>query len=240
MSSPRKPPGRLRNPPRGRQYASIAIGAVIIVAVAAGIYLYAPNLGLSGSKTSSTTSSGCTLATSTTTASTTANGTYALICTTKGLIEAQLFPNYAPQTVANFVNLSQSGFYDGLVWHRIVPSFVIQSGDPNTKNGGGNKSLWGTGGSGKSVPFESSVLSNVAGSLAMASTGAGVGGTSQFYINLADNSGSLDGNYAVFGNVINGMSVVQALGNVPTNSQTQQPVDPSQAMIISITIQHTP
>jgi len=244
MASPRKAPGKLRNPPKGRQYATIAIAAVIVVAAASGIYLYAPHLGLFGSSTTSTSSTsgtGCTTpATSTTTASTTVNGTYALICTNLGLIIAQLDPTAAPKTVANFVSLADSGFYNDLVWHRIVPGFVIQTGDPNTKNGGGNRSTWGTGGSSTQIPYEDTGLSNVAGSLAMASTGAGVGGTSQFYINLVDNSASLDGSYAVFGNVINGMSVVTALGNVPTNSTTQQPVTPSAAMVFSITIQNTP
>jgi cyclophilin family peptidyl-prolyl cis-trans isomerase len=152
----------------------------------------------------------------------------------------QLFPASAPKTVANFVGLAKSGFYDNLVWHRIVPGFVIQTGDSKTKNGGGDRSLWGQGTSGTSVPFENDpTLHNSAGYVAMASTGAGVGGSSQFYINLVDNSAALDGKYAVFGIVINGMSVVQALGNIATNS-SQQPVDASKAMMVSVTIQNTP
>jgi dolichyl-diphosphooligosaccharide--protein glycosyltransferase len=190
--------------------------------------------------TNSSSSSSCSPAT-TTTSSTGTNGTYALICTNLGLIELQLFPASAPKTVANFVSLANSGFYNGLIWHRIVPGFVIQTGDPNTKNGGGNRSTWGSGTSGTSVPFEDDPsLHNTAGTIAMASTGAAVGGSSQFYINLADNSASLDGNYAVFGKVINGMSIVTALGNVPTNTTTQQPTTPSSATVVSVTIQSTP
>jgi len=153
----------------------------------------------------------------------------------------QLFPADAPKTVANFVSLAKSGFYNDLVWHRIVAGFVIQAGDPNTKNGGGDKSTWGQGGSSSPVPFEDDgKLHNTAGTIAMASTGAGVGGSSQFYINLVDNSASLDGKYAVFGTVINGMSVVQALGKVQTDSTSQQPINPADAYIVSITIQSTP
>jgi dolichyl-diphosphooligosaccharide---protein glycosyltransferase len=157
----------------------------------------------------------------------------------------QLFPADAPQTVANFVKLADAGFYSDLVWHRIVPGFVIQAGDPNTKNGGGNRSTWGQGSSGTSIPFENSSLSNTAGTIAMASTAAGAGGTSQFYINLVDNSKTLDGSYAVFGQVINGMSVANNLAKVAINTNStspeySQPINPASAYIVSVTIQNTP
>jgi len=249
MSKPQRR-GKLRNPPRARTYAYVAVVVVLLVAGASGAYVY---LNHSSSSSTSTSTSGafvnnsCTPATttSTTSSSTGTNGTYALICTNLGLIEVQLFPTDAPKTVANFVSLANSGFYSDLVWHRIVPGFVIQAGDPTTKNGGGNRSTWGQGTSGTSVPFENSTLRNTAGTIAMASTGAGVGGSSQFYINLVDNSASLDGKYAVFGQVINGMSVVNALASVATfTSQTspeyQQPVMPSDAYIVSVTIQSQP
>ena len=249
MSKPQRR-GKLRNPPRARTYAYVAVVVVLLVAGASGAYVY---LNHSSSSSTSTSTSGafvnnsCTPATttSTTSSSTGTNGTYALICTNLGLIEVQLVPADAPKTVANFVSLANSGFYSDLVWHRIVPGFVIQAGDPTTKNGGGNRSTWGQGTSGTSVPFENSTLRNTAGTIAMASTGAGVGGSSQFYINLVDNSASLDGKYAVFGQVINGMSVVNALASVATfTSQTspeyQQPVMPSDAYIVSVTIQSQP
>lgn len=230
----------------------MAIAAVIIVAGVSGVYLYSSRI----QTTSTSTSPGggfanpsCTASTSTSSTSG-ANGTYALICTNLGLIEVQLFPADAPKTVANFVSLAKSGFYDDIVWHRIVPGFVIQAGDPTTKNGGGNRSTWGQGTSGTNIPFENSSLSNTLGTIAMASTGAKVGGSSQFYINLADNSASLNGNYAVFGQVINGMSVVNALAKVPiittgctsspANPECDQPVTPSEAYIVSVTIQSTP
>jgi len=166
-------------------------------------------------------------------------GTFALINTSQGPITVQLFPSSAPKTVSNFESLATSGFYNNLVWHRIVSGFVIQTGDPNTRSGGGDRSTWGTGTSGTSIPFEyAPSLHNTAGSIAMASTGAGVGGSSQFYINLVDNSQSLDGKYAVFGQVISGMNVVQSLGNSPVNSNSQ-PINPSAAMVISITVIQT-
>jgi dolichyl-diphosphooligosaccharide--protein glycosyltransferase len=245
----------------------IAVVVVLLVAGGSGAYLYATGTGpfhvsststssssssSSGSSSANSASSSTTIASvagfnntpckaSTTTTSTSGTtGTYALICTSLGLIEVQLSPADAPKTVANFVSLAQSGFYNDLVWHRIVPGFVIQAGDPNTKNGGGVKSTWGSGTSGTNIQFEDDgKLHNTAGTIAMASTAAGAGGSSQFYINLVDNSASLDGKYAVFGTVINGMSVVQSLGNVPTLSN-QQPSNPAQAYIVSVTIQNTP
>ncbi len=233
MSKPQKR-GKLRNPPRGRQYALTAVVIVILIVLGSVAYLYTSHAYNVFPAASTTSLSRSTSSLSTTTP------TYALISTNLGLIEVQLYPNDAPKTVANFVNLTQSGFYNGLIWHRIVPGFVIQSGDSNTRNGGGDKATWGSGTSGVNVPFENDGnLHNTAGTIAMASTAAKSGGSSQFYINLVDNSASLDGNYAVFGKVIKGMDVVQALGQVPTNA-SQQPTDPTQATIVSITIQNTP
>lgn len=169
---------------------------------------------------------------------------YATLKTTHGTIVVELYKAQTPKTVTNFVNLSNSHFYDNLVWHRIIPNFVIQTGDPNTRNGGGDRNAWGQGTSGQNVPFENdSSLHNSVGSVAMASTGAGVGGSSQFYINVADNSAALDGKYAVFGQVIVGMDVVNALANVPTTNQytnaQNQPLDPSTAMLISVTVSNS-
>ncbi len=169
---------------------------------------------------------------------------YATLKTTQGTIVVELYRAQTPQTVANFVNLANSHFYDNLVWHRIIPNFVVQTGDPTTKNGGGDRNTWGQGTSGQNVPFEyNSTLHNSVGSVAMASTGAGVGGSSQFYINVADNSATLDGKYAVFGQVIVGMDAVNALANVPTTNQfanaQNQPTDPSTAMLTSVIVSNS-
>lgn len=165
---------------------------------------------------------------------------YAKLNTSQGLIEIELFQNATPKTVTNFVSLADSGFYNNLVWHRIAKNFVIQTGDPNTRTG--PNSTWGQGGSGQSVPFEyDSILHNAVGYVGMASTAAGVGGTSQFYININDNSGALDGKYAVFGKVIVGMDVAYAIGNLPIyNSPDGQPINPSNAKLTSVTISNTP
>ena len=169
---------------------------------------------------------------------------YATLKTTHGTIVVELYRAQTPKTVTNFVNLANSHFYDNLVWHRMVPNFVVQTGDPNTRNGGGDRNTWGQGTSGQNVPFEyNSSLHNNVGSVAMASTGAGVGGSSQFYINVADNSATLDSKYAVFGQVIVGMDAVNALANVPTTNQysnaQNQPLDPSAAMLISVIVSNS-
>jgi cyclophilin family peptidyl-prolyl cis-trans isomerase len=169
----------------------------------------------------------------------------ALVNTTQGSMTVELFSCAAPKTVANFVSLAKSGFYNDLVWHRIAKGFVIQTGDPNTRNGGGNESQWGSGGSGTTIPFESNSLPNDEGYIAMANTAPrGSGASSQFFINLANNT-SLNGDYTVFGEVIgtSGMNVALAIANLPVNPQCQssgqltcQPITPSQAEITSITI----
>jgi cyclophilin family peptidyl-prolyl cis-trans isomerase len=155
----------------------------------------------------------------------TTNLVYAKINTTMGSMEVELFQAAAPQTVANFVNLSKSGFYDNLVWHRIVAGFVIQTGDPLTRNGGGNRSLWGTGGSSKTVPLEiCAPLHNDVSYLGMARGSDPNSGSSQFYINLKNNT-SLDGSYTVFGKVVTGMNVANDIAGVQVNS-SDQPVTP--------------
>src|SRR5207237_10291217 len=103
---------------------------------------------------------------------------YATLKTTHGTIVVELYRAQTPKTVTNFVNLANSHFYDNLVWHRIVTNFVVQTGDPNTRNGGGDRNTWGQGTSGQNVPFEynSSLHYNIEyGS--MASTGARLSGT---------------------------------------------------------------
>ena len=170
---------------------------------------------------------------------------YATFNTTNGTIVVELYRAQAPKTVSNFVSLANQHFYDNLVWHRIIAGFVIQTGDPNTRNSGGDRNTWGQGTSSQSVPFEyDSSLHNNVGYLAMASTGAGVGGSSQFYINVHDNSATLDGKYAVFGKVITGMSAVNALANTTTTNQypyaPNQPANPSSAMLLAVTISNSP
>lgn len=156
---------------------------------------------------------------------------YARIDTSLGSIEVELFPACAPQTVANFVSLADSGFYNNLVWHRIVDKptpFVIQTGDPNSRGGlNSTRASWGQGGSNSTVPLETcGWLHNYEGFLGMARGTAPNSGSSQFYINLSNSTAnqSLDGNYTVFGKVISGMSAVQAIAKSPI---CQPPTCPS-------------
>ena len=172
---------------------------------------------------------------------------YAKLGTSQGYIYTELFPACAPRTVANFVNLTQTGFYNDLVWHRILPGFVIQTGDPNTKGAvNSTRSTWGQGKSDQQVPFEwCGWLHNYAGYMGMASTVAKGPSTSQFYIVLTNSTSNLnlDDNYTVFGKVISGMNVVCDLANnktdpvyPPTSTFSTQPIYPADAMLNNVTI----
>ena len=127
-----------------------------------------------------------------------------------GTIKIELYPKYAPNTVANFVNLVEEGFYNGNTFHRLVPGFVLQGGDPD-----GN----GTGGPGYSIKGEfrengytKNTLKHKAGIISMARSASPDSAGSQFFIVLADTqmiSASLDNKYAAFGKVIEGMDVIK-------------------------------
>ena len=126
-----------------------------------------------------------------------------------GTISLELDEGTAPITVANFIKLAQSGFYDGLTFHRIMDGFMIQGGDP-----AGN----GTGGSGVTIRGEFSAngvdndLSHIRGTISMARPGRDMdGASSQFFITVADVSASLDGQYAAFGRVVAGMEVADQI-----------------------------
>jgi len=166
---------------------------------------------------------------------------YAKLNTSQGVVEIELYQNATPKTVTNFVNLANSGFYNNLVWHRIAKNFVIQTGNSNSRNGL-NNSTWSQPGTGQAIPFEyDNSLHNAVGYVGMASTGTQVGGTTQFYININNNSATLDGKYAVFGKVIAGMDVAYAIGNLPIyDSPDGQPINPSDAMLTSVTISNSP
>ena len=129
----------------------------------------------------------------------------AVIKTDKGDIVVSFFPENAPVTVASFLHLARAGFYDGTTFHRVVPGFVIQGGDPLSKDP--NSSDVGTGGPGYSLPLEPSEKPHLTGTLAMARSQDKNSGGSQFYICLGDQP-SLDGQYTVFGEVVSGMDVV--------------------------------
>ncbi|MGX6428112.1 peptidylprolyl isomerase [Levilactobacillus yonginensis] len=174
-----------------------------------------------------------------------ARGPQVTIETSMGNIQLQLFPEQAPKTVENFVTHAKAGYYDGLTFHRVIPNFMIQGGDP-TGTGMGGESIWGQ-------PFEdefSQELYNLRGALSMANAGPNTNG-SQFFIvqdkdmtdqmqsQMSDagfpeeivdaykNGGTpwLDFRHTVFGQVIDGMDVVDAIAQVKTDS-SDQPATP--------------
>lgn len=159
----------------------------------------------------------------------------ALLDTSLGSIEVELFEADTPKTVSNFADLVRSQFYSNLVFHRIVRGFVIQTGDPTTRDARGERSRWGIVGSTKTVPLEiASSLRNEIGTLGMARSQDPNSGSSQFYINLANNT-QLDRNYAVFGKVTKGMDTVRAIGNLAVDAN-DAPRDVRNAMLKSITL----
>ena len=134
-----------------------------------------------------------------------------------GVIQLELYPEIAPESVKNFISLANSGFYDGLIFHRVIPGFMIQGGDPK-----GN----GTGGPGYSIKGEflangvQNDLLHERGVLSMARSKAYDSAGSQFFIMHQDYP-SLDGNYAAFGRVISGLEVVDAIANTTTDSKNK-------------------
>lgn len=131
----------------------------------------------------------------------------ATIHTTMGDIKVELYANDAPNTVDNFKKLSNQGFYNGLLWHRVIKDFVIQGGDPKGD---------GTGGPGYTFNDEINDHKIIAGTLAMANSGENTNG-SQFFIVTKEAQPSLDGKYTVFGQVVEGMDVVAKIADVPTD-----------------------
>ncbi len=143
----------------------------------------------------------------------------AVFSTSLGDITLEFFPTRAPQTVENFLTLARDGFYDGTKFHRVIKGFMIQGGDPLSKDDT-RKSVWGTGGPGYKFADEIKAENkNVIGTIAMANSGPNTNG-SQFFINTADNT-FLDGKHTVFGKVIAGMDVVRKIESSPTGNADQ-------------------
>src|SRR6187200_2128604 len=134
--------------------------------------------------------------------------TNATMETNHGTIELELYPDDAPKTVGNFVKLAEDGFYDGVIFHRVIEGFMIQGGDPT-----------GTGSGGPGYQFEDEANDHrvVRGALAMANAGPNTNG-SQFFIVTAEEASWLDGKHTVFGRVTSGMDVVDTISNVDTDA----------------------
>ncbi len=151
--------------------------------------------------------------------------------TNKGEFTIELFDKEAPNTVANFVKLAKSGFYDGIKFHRIIEGFMIQGGDPLTKDDA-MKPRWGTGGPGYTFADEITPENrNLTGTISMANAGPDTNG-SQFFINVNDNT-FLNTKHTVFGRVSEDMEVVRDIEATPTDGQ-DRPIDP--VVIEKITI----
>ena len=134
--------------------------------------------------------------------------TQVVLETTEGKITIELFDDTMPITAGNFKKLVEEGFYDGVIFHRVIPNFMIQGGDPTGT---------GTGGPGYNIKDEFSDNNrNERGTLSMANAGPNTGG-SQFFINIVDNS-FLDGKHPVFGKLIEGVELVDTISKVPRDS----------------------
>ena len=138
-----------------------------------------------------------------------------------GIIKVELYPEYAPNTVNNFISLVSKGFYDGIIFHRVIKGFMIQGGDPNGI---------GTGGPGYRIKgefirngFPQNTLKHEAGVISMARSMMNDSAGSQFFI-MHETSPHLDGEYAAFGKVIEGMDVVNAIANCKTG-RADRPVE---------------
>ena len=136
--------------------------------------------------------------------------------TTKGVFVAEIFEDKAPNTAANFLELTEKGYYDGILFHRVIDDFMIQGGDPTGT---------GMGGPGYCIPdeFGEGLSHDKEGILSMANAGPDTGG-SQFFITLAPTPW-LDGRHAIFGKIVEGMDVVHEIGSVPTDFR-DRPLDP--------------
>jgi cyclophilin family peptidyl-prolyl cis-trans isomerase len=156
-----------------------------------------------------------------------------IIATKLGDIKVEFYPEQAPNTVENFRKLANRAFYDGLIFHRIVPNFVIQGGDPNTRDMN-NRSRWGTGGPGWNIKAEFNKNKHIRGTLSMARSQDPDSAGSQFFIVLKD-SNFLDGQYTVFGRVISGMEIVDKIASLKTDS-ADVPIDAGEAEMIKITV----
>ena len=147
----------------------------------------------------------------------------AILTTDKGDIAVDLFTEDAPKAASNFLDLARKGFYDGVIFHRIVPGFVIQGGDPT-----------GTGRGDAGYKFDDEPFKGdySRGTLAMANAGPNTNG-SQFFICLADLSGSLPKKYTIFGMVTKGMDVVDAIAAGKTGAQ-DRPLEPVKIQKITV------
>lgn len=203
----------------GVSWAALAVSAVAIIA-AASFFIFGGQLATQPDQVNAQD----------------AGSKVAVLETSMGTVKIELFLKESPVTAGNFKKLVGEGFYDGTRFHRVIDGFMVQGGDPNSRDAS-KVSLWGTGDPGYKIKDEFvSGLSNVRGTIAMANAGPETGG-SQFFINVADNT-ALDwdkppftSKHPVFGKVVDGMDVVDSISKTRT---TGRPYDrPLQEVVIT-------
>ena len=153
-----------------------------------------------------------------------------IIKTNFGDIEFSLLPDIAPETVRNFLQLAKSGFYNETLFHRVIPGFMIQGGDPNTKEP--DKSTWGQGGPGYNLKAEFNSRSHLRGIVSMARATDPDSAGSQFFIVTSDST-FLDRQYTVFGEVVDGMEIADKIVNLPRDGND---CPKQQAKMLEVTI----
>jgi peptidyl-prolyl cis-trans isomerase B (cyclophilin B) len=147
-------------------------------------------------------------------AKTAATNEVAVITTSEGVMVLEFYPDVAPHHVENFKKLARQGFYNGQCFHRVIKGFMIQGGDPNTKDES-KKEMWGMGGPGYTIDAEFNSKHHARGTLSMARTQDPNSAGSQFFICHGD-AGFLDHQYTVFGNLIKGYDVLDKIATTPT------------------------
>jgi len=157
-------------------------------------------------------------------------GPKVIIKTKLGEIEIKLFPDKAPKHVENFIKLAKSGFYNGTIFHRVIPGFMIQGGDPNTKDLN-KKELYGMGGPGHSVKAEFNDVPHKRGIVSMARSNDPDSAGSQFFI-VVEDSPFLDGKYTAFGQVVKGLGVADKIVNQPRDARD----NPAERIEMTVTV----
>ncbi|HKQ76190.1 MAG TPA: peptidylprolyl isomerase [Blastocatellia bacterium] len=193
----------------------------IFIAFLLGVFAFACSENTAGNNNSSSTSS--TMPTPKPAGPPVLDDEVAVFETDYGNFKIALYPDVAPRHVENFKKLINEKFYDGLGFHRVLPDFIIQGGDPQTR-GGGNRAMWGSGDPNQPrVPAEFSTRPYIRGTVGAARANDPNSASSQFFICLRPNP-EWNGKYTVFGEVIQGLSNVQIISNVPLEPGKQDEV----------------
>jgi peptidyl-prolyl cis-trans isomerase B (cyclophilin B) len=156
----------------------------------------------------------------------------AILSTDKGEITIRFFPEKAPEHVRNFLALSRAGFYDGVLFHRVIPGFMIQTGDPKTRDPKTPREAMGMGGSGKNLKAEFNDQSHRRGVVSMARAQHPDSASSQFFIVVKDST-FLDRQYTAFAEVISGIEVADQIVSVPRDAR-DNPLEPVRIRRVSI------